>query len=351
MDCNSQLLNSPTLYSKGDYMGSMIGIQFDGAEVTMAQYAGGTLRCYTERLPENLIQNDQIVSQETFAAFLKGVKRKGGFTGFACSVVLPFSGAYFRTLSMPVMTEEQLRINLPYEFRDFIGTESFRYNFDYAFDGFEDNETGEHQTMNLMAAAAPKETLDRYAQTFKKAGLRLKVAIPTEMALVNIARSAIQNGAELDREECICSIGYDHTVFSILREGKLAAFKIIDIGSAQIDDAIAELYNIDRHLAADYRSSNYESVLDSETCHKVYDKLGLEIMKTINFYRYENADSDASHITFIGDCEWLGDRLDNAVGYVDFENRSITDWLLTGVADEALCAHCALAIGAVSRYE
>ncbi len=329
----------------------MIGLQFDGAEVTMAQYAGGTLRCHTERLPDNLIQNDQIVSQETFAAFLKTFKRNGGFTGSACSVVLPFSAAYFRTLSMPVMTEEQLKLNLPYEFRDFIGTESFRYNFDYAFDGFEDNEAGEHETMNLMAAAAPKDMIERYAQTLRKAGLRLKVAIPTEMSLVNIARSAMQNGAELDNEECICSLGYDHTIFSIIKEGRLVAFKIIDIGSAQVDDAIAEQYNIDRHLAADYRNKNYESVLDSKTCHNVYDKLGLEIMKTINFYRYENADSDISHITFIGDCEWIGDRLDNAIGYADFKSRSITDWLLTGAADEALCAHCALAIGAISRYE
>ena len=331
----------------------MIGIQFDGAEVTMAQYAGGTLRCYTERMPENLVQNDQIVSQETFAAFLKNAKRQGGFTGFASAstVVLPFSCAYFRTLSMPIMTEDQLKLNLPYEFRDFIGQDSFKYNFDYALEGFEDNEEGRNVTMNLMAAAAPKETLDRYAVTLKKGGFRLKAAIPTEMAIVNIARSAIKSGAELDREECICSLGYDHTVFSIIREGRLAAFKIIDVGSSQVDDAIAAQYNIDKHLAADYRSSNYEGILDSEQCQKVYDKLGLEIMKTVNFYRYETPDSEVKHITFIGDCEWTGKRLETAVGYAEFESRSITDWVMTGVADEALCAHCALAIGAVSKYE
>ena len=342
---------TPGLCIKDELMGNMIGIQFDGAELTMAQYAEGTVRCFSDRMPDNLIQDDHIISPETFAAFLKQAKRKGGFSGSACTVVLPFSGAYFRTLSMPVMTEEQLKLNLPYEFRDYIGAESFKYNFDYVFDGFEDNEEGEHVTMNIMAAAAPKENMDRYAAAFKKAGLRMKVAIPTEMAVVSIARSAMQNGAELDTDECICSIGYDHTIFSILREGRLAAFKIIDVGCAQIDGAIAASRNIDRHLAADYRSTNYEGVLDSEPCQRVYDKLGLEIMKTVNFYRYENADSDIRHITFIGDCEWIGDRLKNAVEYAGFERRSITDWLLTGAADEAMCAHCALAIGAVSKYE
>ena len=33
---------------------------------------------------------------------------------------------------MPLMTEEQLRLNLPYEFHDYIGGEMDKYVFDYA---------------------------------------------------------------------------------------------------------------------------------------------------------------------------------------------------------------------------
>ncbi len=332
-------------------MSNLIGIQFDSAEVSMAQYAGGMLRTYTERMPDNLIRNDQIVSQETFAEFLKDIKKKGKFTGRACAIVLPFSGAYFRTLNMPVMSEEQLKLNLPYEFRDFIGTESFRYNFDYVVKNFDYDENNNPVSMNLMAAAASKEMLDKYALALKKAGFRLKVAIPTEMAVVNIAHSAARHGAELSKEECLCCIGMDHTIFSIIRDGELAAFKIIDIGCAQIDEAIAGIYNIDQHLAAGYRETNYEGVLDNESCQKVYDRLGLEIMKTINFYRYENQDAEVNKITYIGDCAWVGDRIKNAVANEDFERRSIGDWLLIGSTDEDLASQCALAIGAVSADE
>ncbi len=332
-------------------MGKMIGIQFDNAEVTMAQYTGGTLRCHAERMPEHLISDGGIVSQETFAAFLRDVRRRGGFKGRNATIVLPFSGAYFRSLSMPVMTEEQLKLNLPYEFRAYLGTESFRYNFDYALESFEEDEDGKPVSMNLLAAAASKELVEGYAQALKKAGLTLKCAIPTEMAVINIARSARQHGSELDKDECICSVGFDHTIFAVIREGSLAAFKIIDLGSAVIDETIANIYDIDRHLAADYRTSNYENVLDHEDCRKMYDRLGLEIMKTVNFYRYETPDADIRRITFIGDCEWIGERIEYATQYAGFEMRSISDWLLTGVADEALSAHCALAIGAVSMYE
>ncbi len=35
-------------------------------------------------------------------------------------------------LRLPLMTEEQLRLNLPYEFHDYIGDEMDKYVFDYA---------------------------------------------------------------------------------------------------------------------------------------------------------------------------------------------------------------------------
>ena len=39
---------------------------------------------------------------------------------------------YVRRFEMPLMTEEQLRLNLPYEFHDYIGDEMDKYVFDYA---------------------------------------------------------------------------------------------------------------------------------------------------------------------------------------------------------------------------
>ncbi|MFQ9208200.1 MAG: hypothetical protein ACLR3S_02900 [Clostridium fessum] len=40
--------------------------------------------------------------------------------------------AYVRRFELPLMTEEQLRLNLPYEFHDYIGNEMDKYVFDYA---------------------------------------------------------------------------------------------------------------------------------------------------------------------------------------------------------------------------
>lgn len=329
-------------------MANLIGIQFDSDEISLAQYTGGSIRMYSERMPENLVKDEEIVSIETFAAFLKEVRYKGGFTGRNCAVALPFSGAYFRTLNMPVMTEDQLELNLPYEFRDFIGQDSFKYNFDYAVNSYVYDADGKPETINIIAAAASKDMLERYALALKKAGFRLKVAIPTEMSLINIARSAAKRGAVLEAEECLCSIGMDHTVFSIIRNGELAAFQVIDIGCSQVDAVIAELKGVDPYLAASYRESDFENVLDEDGCRRVYERLGLEIMKTVNFYKYENPDTTVSTITCIGNCSWMGDRLDAALQFSGLERKNISEWLPVGEADEALSERCALAIGAVS---
>ena len=50
-------------------MKNLIGIQFDSNEICLSQFDGKGLRMYSERMPENLVKNDQIVSQETFSSF------------------------------------------------------------------------------------------------------------------------------------------------------------------------------------------------------------------------------------------------------------------------------------------
>ena len=328
-------------------MKNIIGIQFDSDEICLAQYSRNSIRMYSERMPEDLVKNDQIVSQETFAAFVRDIKKKGRFFGSACSLILPFSTAYFRVISMPPMSDSQLRLNLPYEFKDFVGNDSFKYNFDYAVKSIDYDDAGQAVNMELMVAAAPREALDNYAYVLKKAGLKLKKAIPTEMAMLNVARHAVIKGAVLNPEECICNMGMNATTLSIIKNGELSAFKVIDIGCEQMDNIIAEIYGIDKYLAASYRNTNYENVLDSEKCGMIYERLGVEITKTINFFRYENPDSQLESITLTGNCGWLGSRLEGSLKYVGFNQRKATDWLPENAENEDLAARCMLAIGAV----
>ena len=120
------------------------------------------------------------------------MKKEGRFSGKACALILPEYSTYFRSLEMPPISEKQLRLNLPYEFRDFVGNESINYNYDYAVEGYATDEDGKVKAISLLAAAASKTTIKEYEALLYRAGFKLKVALPREMALLNLVRKAIE---------------------------------------------------------------------------------------------------------------------------------------------------------------
>ncbi|MDO4960574.1 MAG: pilus assembly protein PilM [Eubacteriales bacterium] len=328
-----------------------IGIQFDSNGICMAQFSGKNLRRYYERMPENLVQGEDITSPEMFASLLRETKKKGGFSGSSVALTLPLRAAYFRTLALPAMNDAQLRLNIPYEFKDYIGTESFRYNFDYAVTSVDYDEEGKPEMLHLLAGAASKSLLDEYAGILKRAGLTLKAAIPMEMSIINVAEYAAKNGVHLATEECICHIGMNVTILSIVNEGRLSAFKVVDIGCAQIDDAISAIYGIDPYVAASYRDVNHENVLSSDRCLQVYDSIALEVMKTINFYRFENPNTTLQHVTITGLGAGIQPLEDDILSYIKFEKRDVAEWLGNQDVDDFTIEKCALAVGAAIDNE
>jgi type IV pilus assembly protein PilM len=144
-----------------------IGIEIGNGITTM--YQGGSKgKILVSRLPENLVDGSEIISPEFLSQFLKKLKKEGGFSGKNCALILPEFSTYFRSLEMPPISEKQLRLNLPYEFRDFVGNESINYNYDYAVEGYVTEEDGEVTAISLLAAAASKKTIQEYEHQISK---------------------------------------------------------------------------------------------------------------------------------------------------------------------------------------
>ena len=75
--------------------------------------------------------------------------------------------AYVRRFELPLMTEEQLRLNLPYEFHDYIGNEMDKYVFDYAM------IYADQEKMDLIGAACTKELSQQFEKLAKMAHLKI----------------------------------------------------------------------------------------------------------------------------------------------------------------------------------
>ncbi len=317
---------------------SYIGLDIESSEVYMSTSDGKTV---FRQMPENLVKDGKVVSPESLSKFLKEVKKEGGIGGKNISFVLPDDATFFRNVNSPAVSDAQLKLNLPYEFRDFVGNNSIDYNYDYVVTSYEYDENEKVTGLNLLAAAANKKTVNEYFDILKRAGLKMKTALPREMALINI-----MNGVEDDKKEyCLVGVGYNQTNIYIFKGQKLTATKMIDVACRDIDIAIASNQNIDLFLAASHRDHNHNDVLSSEYLKSTYEKIALEIMKTINFYKYENQDSSLKDIYYFSmgcDNKPLKDTINS---YIDFTEKDIRDLLPDEFKNNEDADRCLLSIG------
>lgn len=305
---------------------SLVGIELNEINALIADTDGAAV---CEKMPANLIDANGVVSPESLAEFLKKLK-KNYRLGKDCAFVLPESSTFFRTVESPAVTEEQLKLNLPFEFRDFVGSDSINYNYDYIVDSVETDDEDNPKTLHLLAAAAHKDTVNEYASIFKKAGFKLKLALPNEMCVINIMNEAAQD----NKECCFVGVGYNYTRVYIFNGKNLVADKSIEIGNHDIDKLIADNLNIDEYLAASVRENNQNGILSSVFLNTVYEKIALEVMKTINFYKYEYNNSELNTLYFYG----LGaknETLNNTIcDYTEFKKGDISEILPDKFDDE-----------------
>lgn len=270
-----------------------IGIDIGASEVKFAVCERDFIRrLVTEPVPEDLVRDGKIVSIPAMASFLKKTAAKYRIAGRRCAIIIPDSLSFTRKLIMPAMTTKQLSINLPYEFMDYIGQDKNKYVYDYTVIGMSSDGEGKPDQMELMAAAAEKSTVNDYKKMLLKAGFRLVLAAPEKFAYSALIRNYESKYPEnKGKENCIIDLGHSAIRVHIYMGAVYEATRVIDIGGAAIDAAIAEAMNVDEHTAREYKLSNYNNCLDMEACKAVYRDIAVEIMRAINFYDYNNPGS------------------------------------------------------------
>jgi type IV pilus assembly protein PilM len=290
-------------FARSDMAGSYVGIDMGSDNVKIAVRDRDTVRLISHRLPENLMGAEGVVSPEVTAQFLHNLRNEEGIRAKDCSVVLSDQQAFFRHMSLPAMTVEELKLNLPYEFHDYITDDPESYSYDYAVDRiiYDDKNPAKAVRMDLYAAAARKKLMDEDADILRRAGFRLKVVNPAPMAYTRLMETyAAMNPLGSKRSVVLVNIGYEKMNVILFDGAKYQGGCVVDAGCRDIDDAIASLKQVDRHVADSYKDNNYEDVLDSPECHAVYDRLVFEISKVINFYNFSNQGRDIESIYLLG---------------------------------------------------
>ena len=273
-----------------------LGFDIGSSSLKIAVLQGTGVRVEEVRLPENMVDGTgQIILPHAFAQFLKQTKKELSLPRGPAALALPPSQVICRLVTMPRMTTEQLLMNLPYEFSDFIQGVADQYHCDYAVCVPAEGDD-ESQGVPMMAAAAAKQTLAEYTRMFSQAGFKLKTVLPQEMALIQLcqARGA---GAE---EFCFVDLGHQFTRITVVWRDRVQATRQIALGGRNLDLIVANELGVDAFLSNTYKATNFQDVLALPAVAEVCDRISVEILKVVNFYQFTYRSSALEGVYLVG---------------------------------------------------
>ncbi len=278
-------------------------------------------------MPKRLLREGRVVSPEAMGGLIRSTMRENGIRCSKAALALSSDAVFVRNVTVPQMTADQLSLNLPYEFRDYITDELKNYVFDYAMlseppkkekagmaskkkknalDAFEESSlTAEGgslpaETMELLAVAAPVTLISESKDMLRKAGLKLVKAAPGVCGYIGLIRSMQDSFRPASGEYCILDLGYQAIRMYMFKGDRHEVTRALEFGLSRIDDALADAYNVDVHLAHTYLLTNYEECQSKEVCLNAFNNIAVELMRALNFYRFSNPESELADIWLCG---------------------------------------------------
>jgi type IV pilus assembly protein PilM len=328
-------------------MAKILGIDIGYDSVKLALVSGKQVKkTAIASMPKRLMREGRLASPEAMGELLAQTMKKNGIHCSSAAVAFSNEAVFVRNVTMPVMAVEQLSLNLPYEFRDYITDELKNYIFDYAmlsdaaaavaantakaekkaekpkkekktaleaFEAESEKQTSVPEAvveaggsgsgsanMELLAVAAPVSLMEETRRMLRKAGMKLTKAAPAVCSYTGLIRSMDPARKPASGEYCFLDLGYQSIRMYMFQGEKHIVTRVLESGLAAVDAAIADAYNVDEHLAHTYVVNNYEDCQSKDVCVNAFNNIAIELMRALNFYRFSNPESTLSDIWLCG---------------------------------------------------
>lgn len=317
-------------------MKNCLGIEIGHYRVKIAYMERGKLKKYVSER----IETKSMTDMRLYAEFIQDVLHENGILCRNAVFVLRQDDTYVKRLQLPLMTVDQLKLNLPYEFQDYIGDQLNEYQFDYAVISRTEDQ------LDLLAAACKKELCQQFQKFAKMARLKLVGLVPAVVGLERILEHASQNtGSQTTADKStknrnITSQGSDE--ISLEDAAKITGqtgqtqdgrpmtekkdYAILDLGTKalRIHFFRKGIYDITRTMEPGceeierLRRGDKETVMEmdvdaedafwskksEEAIDKVladrYQTIAVQTMRVLNFYSFNNSDNTIDTLYYCG---------------------------------------------------
>lgn len=266
---------------------NVLGIDIGNYSLKAAEWKNGNLKDFdTFDMPGGLVRGEEIIAYEALGDFLHDAVRKR-FKVHDVALVIPDSQCYIRRLKLPMMTEQQLNVNLPYEFHDIVKENADDFIFDYSIIGRVDDEGRE--LLDMTAAAVSKSLIDKLKDVFGRNGFKLVKAAPRVISTGKL----IQTISPFDKGKDFAALdmGFEYTKIDIYKGGVYDLTRTIELGMAHVEAAAAGYLKCDPNIARMRMRDNDKGVLDCDQVRGVFDNIAVEVMRAVNYYTFENPEN------------------------------------------------------------
>ncbi len=276
----------------------ILGIDVRHGKLSMSILRGGKIhKTAWADIPGNIVNDDQILSEKLFSEFIKDKMKENGIKAKKAVCVISDSDLVIRSFDMPEMDDEQLKLNVPYEFSDYISGDMKEYIFDFVKRKSDGEEA--KGKVNLIAYAVPVEIVRKIGSTLRLIGMRLERAVP-ETLCYEMLLAGLKDEEDVKKERCFLDIGSTHMTMRIFKDGAYRLTHIIDIGENKIIQSIADELNVDVNLAETYLRSNYQDCRNCRSATNAYKDISLEIIKGLNYYDMSDMTSKLRDVVLCG---------------------------------------------------
>ena len=314
---------------------SLLGIEFGSSRIKIAEVKGDqVIRFVKEDMPERIIQNGEVISWDALQEVLFDIFKRNRFTAKNVALVVPDTMTYTRRLSVPLMTEKQLKVNLPYEFHDFIAEGKENYIYDFAVVNVLMDENDTDTGLDILAVAVDRELMSNYSELFKRMRLKLTMAAPQCLAFGALMKHIDPDQAEKDF--AILDLGYSATRINIFSEGVFDTTRSIELGCQALARKVGELLGCDEHIAALHLVQNTDNIMNSEAIRDVCSDIAVDVMRAVNYYSYEKRDNTLESIYVCGGGSMIPQLLDELRDNVPLQIVPLSELADENVDEDAL---------------